>query len=93
MRLRQFVVDHARDVEYVQAARRDVRRHEDRRLAVSKRFEYAVPLLLVEVALQLSGLVALAAELRGEVAHAVLGAAENLKNSTIIDWKRIGTMF
>ena len=44
VRLRQLEVDDARDVQHVEAARGDVRRQQDRRLAGAELLEHAVAL-------------------------------------------------
>ena len=76
-RLRQVVVDHAVDVQHVEAAGRDVGREQDRQVAVAEALDDAVARRLAQVALQRLDLVAQALQAARQVDHAVAGAAED----------------
>jgi len=72
-----LVVDHAVDVEHVEAARGDIRRNQDRRGALSESGDDAVALALTEIALKHVHLVPKPEQLFAEIADAVLGAPED----------------
>src|SRR5205085_1019362 len=77
VRLRQLEVDDAADVQDIEAARGDVGREQDWRLAGAELRDHAVALDLAEIPLQHVDVVAHALELEAKVADAVLRAAED----------------
>ena len=75
--IRQFVVDHVGDVGHVDAARRDIGRHQDAYFARRKALERRLAGVLALVAVDGSGLVTVDLEVLGHPIGAMLGARED----------------